>query len=453
MKMEKHSLRERLQAIKSLQAAVRQDDTAAASLSGSSGASGVPPEGMDAVSAAPMAGWLSVTGLVRKRTLTPETSVSVPALTKAVRQSLAVLVPDVLPAFHTEYTYEDFVFFDLETTGLSSGAGTVAFIAAFGRFKKARNREAAVQITQYLLLDYPGEYDFLEAILGEFDAPFIVTYNGKCFDAQILKTRCLMNAIVPPVFRHVDLLYPTRYLWKRRLASCSQVEIETAVLGLDRTGDISGAFAPDIWFSFLRTGEWEPLAGVCEHNKKDIFGLASIFTAFVRIAADPMRCAGPYGLDKEKLALRWRSALKYDRSAIEGRENIEETVRAAGDALMREASALGYPKAALVLAADCMKNRAFEEARRQLAAIASAAARGSARGSTAGSFPAEALALRGLAVDAERRLKDGERALSYVEQALTLEGIGSLRSDFEHRKERLLRNIEKAGADGTGSRR
>lgn len=431
-----HSLRNRLQAIKSLQAEAglkkaASEDARSGANSANMVASDASAASVNAASADTLPpGWLSVASLVKKRVLTLDMPVPVPALTKTVRQSLAILTPDLLHALHADYTYEDFVFFDLETTGLSSGAGTLAFIAAFGRLKKAR-RGYVLRCDQYLLLDYPGENDFLEAALGalrgEFNAPFIVSYNGKCFDSQILKTRCLMNAIAPPVFRHVDLLHPARRLWKRTLSSCSQSEIETAILGLDRTGDISGAFAPDIWFSFLRNGEWEPLLEMCDHNKRDVLGLASLFIAFTHIAEDPARYTEGYRVDRENLALRWRSVLKYNGVGV------EEIVHRTGGDLIRDASERGYPKAALVLAFDRMRDGSFEEARQRLSAIAATTA-----------IPAaiKALALRGLAIDAERRLKDEGKALVYVEQGLALNGIGNMaRADFEHRKKRLLKKL------------
>ncbi len=104
-------------------------------------------------------------------------------------QALTVLVPDLRRITLQKSMPEpgDFIFFDLETTGLSGGAGTIAFLAAFGQVVS----EDKLRITQYLLLDYPGESDFLEAVLAEFanTNSVIVTYNGKCFDSQILKTR------------------------------------------------------------------------------------------------------------------------------------------------------------------------------------------------------------------------------------------------------------------------
>ena len=211
---------------------------------------------------------------------------------------LPVLIPDLqgdkIPAI------EDFVFFDLETTGLYGGAaGTIAFLAAFGRIES----NVKLRITQYLLLDYPGVNDFLENILKEFknEDSVIVTYNGKCFDSQVLKTMCLMNRIKPPLYKHADILHPARRLWKNIIQDCSQASIETRILNLDRTGDIPGALAPEIWFDFLKTGETEKLIGICDHNKADITGLASILAAMIKISQN-LFDTSIYNYDTERLA-------------------------------------------------------------------------------------------------------------------------------------------------------
>ena len=216
--------------------------------------------------------------------------------------------------------YENLLFFDLETTGLSGGAGTVAFLAAFGRlvFEKKASRTASVytlKITQYLLLDYPGENDFIAALLSEFaDNTVMVSYNGKTFDSQILKTRCLMNGIKPPEYRHADLLHPARRLWKKILPDCSQGTIETNILGIDRTGDIPGFMAPEAWFSFLKDGNAGLLFGICDHNRRDISGLASIFSAMVCLASDPVSAIEKINYDPESLALRlYRAGGKTER--------------------------------------------------------------------------------------------------------------------------------------------
>jgi hypothetical protein len=166
---------------------------------------------------------------------------------------------------------------------------------------------------------------------------------------------------------------------------------------------------------------------MCDHNKRDVLGLASIFIAFTHIAADPAQYIERYGVDRENLALHWRSVLKYNGTGV------GEIVHRTGGDLIRDASDRGCPKAALVLAFDRMRDGSFEEARQQLSAIAATRA-----------FPAavKALAVRGLAIDAERRLKDGCKALAYVEQGLALNGVGNMaRMDFEHRKKRLLKKL------------
>ncbi|MDR1128453.1 MAG: ribonuclease H-like domain-containing protein [Treponema sp.] len=272
-------------------------------------------------------GWESAGFLAARRTVTLDFPCALPPV---FPRSLGILAPDFSrylagPAVRGEAGPESLCFFDLETTGLSSGAGTVAFLAAFGRFvptAPAGPAPYALRVTQYLLLDYPGEGDFLEAALKEFGAgkmreipggnppaprqpPLVVTYNGKSFDSQILRTRCLMNAIAPPEYCHADLLHPARRLWKRVLPSCSQASVETAVLGLDRSGDIPGSEAPDIWFDFLKTGKTGALHGICEHNIRDIYGLARLMAALAETAASPLEARGKYRCDAERLAHRW----------------------------------------------------------------------------------------------------------------------------------------------------
>ncbi|MDR0382387.1 MAG: ribonuclease H-like domain-containing protein, partial [Spirochaetaceae bacterium] len=187
-------------------------------------------------------------------------------------KTLAALAPALADA---GLTADDLIFFDLETTGLSGGAGTVAFLAAFGRF--SGGNYGAIDVDQYLLLDHAGEEDFLRLIEPHFsplsqDRPaVIVSYNGKSFDSQVIRSRFLFNGMPsPPIDRHADLLYAARCLWKRKLPSCSQSEIERSVLGIDRGDDIPGSRAPDIWFSFLKTNDAAELAGVCRHNLLDI---------------------------------------------------------------------------------------------------------------------------------------------------------------------------------------
>jgi uncharacterized protein YprB with RNaseH-like and TPR domain len=348
--------------------------------------------------------------------------------------ALPVLVPDFRSALPPA---EKLVFFDLETTGLSGGAGTAAFLAAFGRLVPAGGGGAfSLRIRQYLLLDYPGEPDFLRALSGEFSpGVFAVTYNGKSFDAQILRTRFLMNRMEPPEFAHADLLHPARLLWKRVLGECSQGALERRVLALDRGEDVPGAMAPDLWFAFLRTGDPEPLGGICEHNLRDIAGLAAILAAMNGIARSPVSALDGCAYDLERLALRWHGALRkrggFARGSFAGAPGLAET----GKRLLALAAERNLPAASLVYAREAMKQGNCGEGR------------GALRRAADSSFPRgiRLAALRSLALDSEWRLGEFRAALRLAEEALDLCGDGAPeREGFERRAARLRRKIEKS---------
>ncbi|MDR1655364.1 MAG: ribonuclease H-like domain-containing protein [Treponema sp.] len=297
------------------------------------------------------------------QTLTRSVTVDISEpLPEVFPSALPILIPDLfrrqsltgrLPAA------DEYCFFDLETTGLSGGAGTVAFLAAVGRFTSSLQLRA----DQFLLLDYPGEASFLERALEslapESSSLTIVTYNGKAFDVPLLRTRCLMNGIRPPEIFQADLLHPARRLWKNILPGCSQSVIETEILGLDRSGDTGGAEAPDIWFDFLKSGNTQALMGICDHNIKDITGLARLFTALADIAADPLSGMERYRFDPEGLALRWRRFLHMHTPFARREGEFYETA----EKLLYEAGNRGSRRALLYLAMDAeWKNRDYAKA-------------------------------------------------------------------------------------------
>jgi uncharacterized protein len=324
------------------------------------------------------------------KTLKREINTSSPFKSSVLPRALAVLVHDLAGGALPKV--EDFLFFDLETSGLYGGsAGTIAFLAAFG--KPLSNGK--MRITQYLLLDYPGENDFLQNVIAELnkEGQVIVSYNGKCFDSQIIKARCLLNRIKPPEYWHVDLLHPARRLWKNIIQDCSQKSIETNILGIDRIDDIPGSLAPEIWFEFLKTGETDSLMGICDHNLSDIKGLASILAAMILIAEDLFNAK--YNYDTGRLALYWRFFCRRYEYA-----DLQET----GDKLLRYAAKKEI---------QCLPN-------------------------------IKAAIFRALAIDCERKQKNIPLAMEYVKKALLLKEISeNRRDDFERRKERLENNIKK----------
>jgi hypothetical protein len=316
--------------------------------------------------------------------------------------------------------------FDLETTGLSGGAGTIAFLAAFGRLA-----EGSLTVSQYLLLDYPGEAAFVERLLAEIVGepcggakPVLVTYNGKSFDMQLLKTRCLMNGEAPPDPEHLDLVHPSRRLWRRTLSDCSLATIEREVLGIERGPDLGGAEAPEAWFDFLKRGDAGRLKRICEHNSRDLVGLAALLSRLDRIVRDPLRVVGT---DAEALALGFLSASKKAGADFAADEKIV--------ALLDAAVARGSFRAAFALG-----RRAFRPDSRFLLRAVAAAAFPDRASFYRAPIALRVAAYRLLARDALRLDRDPAAAGALIGAALDIEGLSPrLRDALEVVRARLSR--------------
>lgn len=172
--------------------------------------------------------------------------------------------------------FENLLFYDLETTGLSGGAGTIAFLAGFGWIEKNK-----LIIDQYFLHDFPGEIDFL-LLINELLVPgkILVSYNGKSFDHPLLRTRFLMKRLKLNELPEIDLLHTARKLWKNRLPSCRLGTIENGILGIHRTGDIPGIEIPDVYFNYLKNVKNKVnnnrLRRVFKHHLQDIMSLSEL---------------------------------------------------------------------------------------------------------------------------------------------------------------------------------
>jgi uncharacterized protein YprB with RNaseH-like and TPR domain len=179
---------------------------------------------------------------------------------------------------------ERLVYLDTETTGLAGGTGTCAFLIGVGTVEGTQ-----FVVRQFFLRDYPDEKAVLRAlaeILDSFDG--LVTYNGKTFDVPLLETRYALARLKPPFARmlHLDALHPSRRLWRLRLESCKLTDLESAVLGIEREGDVAGSEIPGIYFDYLRTGDARGLQPVFYHNALDIMTLAAVTVELARAIAD-----------------------------------------------------------------------------------------------------------------------------------------------------------------------
>ena len=171
------------------------------------------------------------------------------------------------------------LFLDTETTGLSSGTGTYPFLIGLAWWDSG-----GLQVEQLFMRDFHEEHSILHELSARLaERPVLVTFNGKSFDWPLLENRFTMTRAIktPKLGAHLDLLHPSRALWKLRLGSVRLVELERHVLDAPRLGwhrddDVLSSMIPQHYFDYIRGGPAEPLAAVIRHNQMDLRGLAAI---------------------------------------------------------------------------------------------------------------------------------------------------------------------------------
>lgn len=192
-------------------------------------------------------------------------------------QELNLEIFDEIPSLAgiSSIPFDQFLFIDTETTGLSGGSGTYVFLIGAAKF----NNEG-FQLAQFFLQDPANELAQLAALENFCSAAkVIISYNGKSFDLPRLQTRYRFHGWSPPfnnIF-HVDLLHIARRLWKSHLASCSLGDIEHHLLGVSRSSlDVPGWQVASLFFDYLQSGDPTPLSSVFYHNEIDVISLITL---------------------------------------------------------------------------------------------------------------------------------------------------------------------------------
>lgn len=216
------------------------------------------------------------------------------------------------------------LFLDTETTGLSGGAGTLAFLVGVGYFDtqnpepRTQNPELRIQnselstqhsgldtqnpksqipnpksfvVDQFFLPDPAGEAGMLcalDRLIGQKET--LVTFNGRGFDAPLLETRFAL-ARIPPALSdkaHLDLLLPSRRLWRYALASRSLGSIEYHILDVRRDQqDIAGFLIPELYREYLKTGRPDDIDRVMYHNLFDVLSMVTLTHRIADALAEP----------------------------------------------------------------------------------------------------------------------------------------------------------------------
>lgn len=305
------------------------------------------------------------------------------------------------------------LFLDTETTGLSGGTGTFAFMVGLGFFQ-----EDGFFIHQFFMRDYSEERASLSLVKDLMECfQFLVTFNGKQYDIPLLETRFILSRMPSKIkeMPNFDLLFPSRRIWKGAYENCRLVTLESQLLGMGREDDIPSAWIPYLYFDYLQTGDAQKIQKVFYHNQMDILAMVALAGRIHLIYHDPQAARPRKGI--EHLAL---GRLFWDHG------HHEKAIPCFEVALKR-----------------CDDDLAWEVMR-----WLSMAFKKTGQGEKARSlweemltwpFKKDAYPYIELAKYHEHRLKDFDRAIDYVEKALS-QTPSNRQKEFEflqHRRRRL----------------
>ena len=333
------------------------------------------------------------------------------------------------------FDLKETVFIDCETTGLAGGAGTYAFLVGLGYLEDGQFR-----VEQFFMQDFHQERAVLSAVgerLNQFKT--LVSFNGKCYDLPLLESRFLINRMEfdPLRWMHLDLLFPSRRLWKKRLGDCSLGNLELQILRVRREIDVPSYLIPQIYFDYLRDGDVEPLVPVFGHNVHDILSLFRL-SFFIDSVLEDFATVGI----KDPLDL-------YSLGRIHHKfGNYSESVRCYLNALAGELPEDWRYTIGLSLAFVYKRAGLWDKACEIWHDLAE------------GDFSLQPLICEELAKYYEHRIREYQQALFWVEKAISLLSSGySVKDDsglamgisrvgqlasWQYRKTRLLRKMERS---------
>jgi uncharacterized protein YprB with RNaseH-like and TPR domain len=194
-----------------------------------------------------------------------------------------------------ELDFRKALFLDTETTGLSGGTGTFAFMVGLGFFQ-----EDKFLVHQFFMRDYSEERASLSLLKNIVDSfQFLVTFNGRHYDIPLLETRFILSHMASKIreMPNFDLLYPSRKIWKGAYENCRLVTLESRLLGIERTDDIPSEWIPYLYFDYIQTGDASKIQQVFYHNQMDILSMVALAGRIHLVYHDPQAAQPRKGIE------------------------------------------------------------------------------------------------------------------------------------------------------------
>jgi len=194
-----------------------------------------------------------------------------------------------------EFDLRKALFLDTETTGLSGGTGTFAFMIGLGFFEGD-----GFQVQQLFMRDYSEErasLSLVKSLLESFQ--FLITFNGRLYDIPLLETRFILSRLSSKIreMPNFDLLYPSRKVWKGVYENCRLITLETQLLGMEREDDIPSEWIPTLYFDYLQTGDGRKIHRIFYHNRTDVLSMVGLVGRIHLVYHDPQAAHPKKGIE------------------------------------------------------------------------------------------------------------------------------------------------------------
>lgn len=205
---------------------------------------------------------------------------------------ISQLSPDDFSETALHYYQENDLFFDIETTGLSSKYHNIYCIGCCYR------QGASITAVQFFACSPADEAEILTAFLTlAQDYERLISFNGLRFDLPFIEVRCRHHRLACSLSKmeHLDLFQTcSRLKHLLSLPSCKQKSIEH-FLGIDREDAYDGGRLIPIYLDYVRSPSSEAEQLLKLHNFEDVIGMIRLLPmlAYTKALTEPISISAP----------------------------------------------------------------------------------------------------------------------------------------------------------------